>query len=172
MQKGGHAGCYSYKMSVIAEVSITDGSSENLIIIRPFWIGLPLILHRVGYRIRMRKVSAWKACFSGFKLSNGLTEFAYRLTELLTEWLQNFSGKYCQPAGCYVSTSVLSETPGQKTERTPIRQEDMKMKTNELKLNEMDKVNGGKIRYKEIEKYLTEEDKKELEELEKRIANS
>ena len=46
------------------------------------------------------------------------------------------------------------------------------MKTNELKLNEMDKVNGGKIRYKEIEKYLTEEDKKELEELEKRIANS
>ena len=46
------------------------------------------------------------------------------------------------------------------------------MKTNELKENELEQVNGGIIRYKEIEKYLTEEQKKELEELEKRIANS
>ena len=45
------------------------------------------------------------------------------------------------------------------------------MKPNELKENELEKVNGGKIRYKEIEKYLTEEAKKELEELQKRIAN-
>ncbi len=36
----------------------------------------------------------------------------------------------------------------------------------------MEQVNGGKMRYKEIEKYLTEEQKKELEELEKRVANS
>ena len=47
------------------------------------------------------------------------------------------------------------------------------MKTYELKMNEMEKVSGGKIRYKEIEKYLTEEDKKELEEeLRKRVENS
>jgi hypothetical protein len=46
------------------------------------------------------------------------------------------------------------------------------MKNPELKENEMEQVNGGKIRYKEIEKYLTEEQKKELEELEKRVANS
>ena len=46
------------------------------------------------------------------------------------------------------------------------------MKTNELKENEMEQVSGGKVRYKEIEKYLTEEQKKELEELENRIANS
>ncbi len=46
------------------------------------------------------------------------------------------------------------------------------MKTYELKMNEMEKVSGGKKRYKEIEKYLTEEDKKELEELRKRVENS
>ena len=45
------------------------------------------------------------------------------------------------------------------------------MKTNELKENELEQVSGGIIRYKEIEKYLTEKDKKELEELQKRIEN-
>ena len=44
--------------------------------------------------------------------------------------------------------------------------------TRELDLKEDETVTGGKIRYKEIEKYLTEEQKKELEELERRIANS
>lgn len=44
--------------------------------------------------------------------------------------------------------------------------------TRELDLKEAETVTGGKIRYKEIEKYLTEEQKKELEELERRIANS
>ena len=44
--------------------------------------------------------------------------------------------------------------------------------TRELDLNEAETVSGGKLRYKEIEKYLTEEQKKELEELEKRVANS
>ena len=44
--------------------------------------------------------------------------------------------------------------------------------TRELDLNEAETVSGGKVRYKEILKYLTEEQKKELEELEKRIANS
>ena len=47
-----------------------------------------------------------------------------------------------------------------------------KMNTKELDLNEAETVSGGKLRYKEIEKYLTEEQKKELEELEKRVANS
>ena len=46
------------------------------------------------------------------------------------------------------------------------------MNTKELDLNEAETVSGGKIRYKEIEKYLTEEQKKELEEFEKRVANS
>ncbi len=46
------------------------------------------------------------------------------------------------------------------------------MNTKELDLNETETVSGGKLRYKEIEKYLTEEQKKELEELEKRVANS
>ena len=44
--------------------------------------------------------------------------------------------------------------------------------TRELDLNEAETVSGGKLRYKGIVKYLTEEQKKELEELEKRIANS
>ena len=86
--------------------------------------------------------------------------------------LHLFFGECCHPARASVSTGVRSETPGQKTKRTPIRQEDMKMKTYELKMNEMEKVSGGKIRYKEIEKYLTEEDKKEMEELRKRVENS
>ena len=46
------------------------------------------------------------------------------------------------------------------------------MNTKELDLNEAETVSGGKLRYKEIEKYLTEEQKKELEELERRVANS
>ena len=46
------------------------------------------------------------------------------------------------------------------------------MNAKELDLNEAETVSGGKLRYKEIEKYLTEEQKKELEELEKRVANS
>ena len=46
------------------------------------------------------------------------------------------------------------------------------MNTKELDLNEAETVSGGKLRYKEIEKYLTEEQKKELEEFEKRVANS
>ena len=35
------------------------------------------------------------------------------------------------------------------------------MNTKELDLNEAETVSGGKLRYKEIEKYLTEEQKKE-----------
>ena len=46
------------------------------------------------------------------------------------------------------------------------------MNTKELDLNEAETVSGGKLRYKEIEKHLTEEQKKELEELERRVANS
>lgn len=46
------------------------------------------------------------------------------------------------------------------------------MNTKELDLNEAETVSGGKLRYNEIEKYLTEEQKKELEEFEKRVANS
>lgn len=44
--------------------------------------------------------------------------------------------------------------------------------TKEIDLNETETVAGGKMRYKEIEKYLTEEQKKELEEFNKRVANS
>lgn len=50
--------------------------------------------------------------------------------------------------------------------------ENHEVKDNEMKDNEMEQVSGGKLRYKEIEKYLTDEQKKELEELEKRIENS
>ena len=49
---------------------------------------------------------------------------------------------------------------------------DQENNARELDLNEAETVSGGKLRYKEIEKYLTEEQKKELEELEKRVANS
>ena len=42
----------------------------------------------------------------------------------------------------------------------------------ELDLNEAEAVTGGKINYREIEKTLTEEQKKEVEEFERRIANS
>ena len=49
---------------------------------------------------------------------------------------------------------------------------DQENNVRELDLNEAATVTGGKLRYKEIEKYLTEEQKKELEELEKRIANT
>ena len=45
-------------------------------------------------------------------------------------------------------------------------------KMKELDLNDAETVSGGKLRYREIEKYLTEEQKKELEEFEKRVANS
>ena len=42
----------------------------------------------------------------------------------------------------------------------------------ELDLNDAENISGGKLRYREMEKYLTEEQKKELEEFEKRVANS
>ena len=72
---------------------------------------------------------------------------------------------------------VHGQAPGQKYKN------DVKMKeadfmninqdnnTRELDLKEAETVSGGKVRYKEILKYLTEEQKKELEELEKRVAN-
>lgn len=44
--------------------------------------------------------------------------------------------------------------------------------TKEMDLNEAETVTGGRSRFKEMEKYLTEEQKKELEEFNKRVANS
>ncbi len=64
----------------------------------------------------------------------------------------------------------MSSVPGNSNRSFVLRNK--KTKNPELKENEMEQVNGGKMRYKEIEKYLTEEQKKELEEFEKRVANS
>ena len=64
--------------------------------------------------------------------------------------LHLFFGECCHPARASVSTGVRSETLGQKTKRTPIRQEDMKMKTYELKMNEMEKVSGVKYAIRKL----------------------
>ena len=73
---------------------------------------------------------------------------------------------------------VHGQGPGQECKNDVKMKEADKMNIDqennarELDLNEAATVTGGKLRYKEIEKYLTEEQKKELEELEKRIANT